>query len=360
MDYQPIRPSQAHRDSFEELPQVKKVKRDRPAPRARHSSEAGPSDSRRSSASIPLNLLTGPEYLASSSNARQDSDSSPMTGGHPRSYEGRRSVQTTPTRNRRLTSATTLPGRDSTDSRFQPTPTDDLQVDPTHRGSGPTHLQTPTRNDRPSAPVLPWANNSRTSFDGRSSFQASTRDRYDSEATIADGGRSDSMPSLQAPNWEGSRHPERHWSSVTLNDRGPGSGPSSHSHNNDSHDQSDGPGPGRLRRVDTDTSEANEAASFLKPASFDEAEEDDSRWGHFKRWYLPYWRTFWRYKIPILTTGYFLIGLTFSIAHCVVYATLNGWIVGGPSDQEMKIRYVVQRKGGSFPSISSPCLPNDT
>ena len=45
-----------------------------------------------------------------------------------------------------------------------------------------------------------------------------------------------------------------------------------------------------------------------------------------------------RYKIPLLTVLYFLIGLGMAIAHCIFYPGLKGMVVGTPVRQETKIR----------------------
>jgi hypothetical protein len=47
-----------------------------------------------------------------------------------------------------------------------------------------------------------------------------------------------------------------------------------------------------------------------------------------------------KWKSPLLMLGFFIGGLSFSVAHCAFYPSLNGKVVGDPRMQEENIRYV--------------------
>lgn len=51
-------------------------------------------------------------------------------------------------------------------------------------------------------------------------------------------------------------------------------------------------------------------------------------------------RVYNHWKSPILMVFFYSIGFTLSIAHCVIYRSLDGKIVGSSYDQEQNLRYV--------------------
>jgi hypothetical protein len=44
-------------------------------------------------------------------------------------------------------------------------------------------------------------------------------------------------------------------------------------------------------------------------------------------------------RLPLLMFGLFVLGLAFSIAHCIIYNQLNGKIVGDSASQQQNLRY---------------------
>ena len=53
--------------------------------------------------------------------------------------------------------------------------------------------------------------------------------------------------------------------------------------------------------------------------------------------YLP--RQLYKWESPLLIVGFFVLGLAFSITHCVFYATLGGTVVPDSARQENNLRY---------------------
>lgn len=50
-------------------------------------------------------------------------------------------------------------------------------------------------------------------------------------------------------------------------------------------------------------------------------------------------RSIKKWKAPVVMVSFLLLGLALSIAHCIVYSSLNGNIVGSSANQEENLRY---------------------